>query len=138
MLNHPANSLKKTEILRGYGCFEKIIRNSLQIHTDIITAYIKVEKPILGYYNQNNKNYIKIGIIISKKLIKNSSKRNRIRRLIKEIYRNNKDKIPVPENFIMKILFRLKDSDEKVFSYNFLESQIFLLFNKMQGNIIQQ
>ena len=44
-------------------------------------------------YKRNNKNYPRLGLIISKKSCKLASKRNRLKRIIRESFRNNISKL---------------------------------------------
>ena len=48
----------------------------------------------------NNNSCNKIAIIISKKGVKHASRRNVIRRLVREAYRRNKDLFPSPYNIL--------------------------------------
>ncbi len=44
-------------------------------------------------YKENSKNYPRLGLIISKKSCKHASKRNRLKRIIRESFRNNISKL---------------------------------------------
>jgi ribonuclease P protein component len=76
------NSLKKNEILRGYKVFSRIITTGKSIRRGNLSFYY-----IVGGLESN---HIEMGFAISKK-VKNAVKRNRIKRLLKEYFRLNKD-----------------------------------------------
>ena len=44
-------------------------------------------------YKENSKNYLRLGLIISKKICRNPRKRNRLKRIIRESFRNNISKL---------------------------------------------
>jgi len=77
-------TLKKKEILRGYNSFSKIITTGKCIKSGNLSFYYVVE--------DLQSNFVEIGFAISKK-IKGSVKRNRIKRLLKEYYRLNKEQL---------------------------------------------
>ncbi len=73
----PVKTLKKQEIIRGVSAFDKIFRNGKKIKGRTVTLFIvSSEKP-------------KMGVAVSRKFRK-AVERNRIKRYIREIYRNNK------------------------------------------------
>ena len=78
------NTLKKEEILRGYEAFSKIITKGKNIKSGNLSFYYVTEAL--------QSNFIEIGFAISKK-IKGSVKRNRIKRLLREYYRLNKEQL---------------------------------------------
>jgi len=77
-------TLKKKEILRGYNVFSNIITTGKSIKSGNLSFYYIVETL--------QSNFVEIGFAISKK-IKGSVKRNRIKRLLKEYYRLNKEQL---------------------------------------------
>ena len=78
------NTLKKEEILRGYKVFSNIITTGKNIRSGSLSFYYVV-KPL-------ESSFVEIGFAVSKK-IKGSVKRNRIKRLLKEYYRLNKEQL---------------------------------------------
>lgn len=70
--------MRKTYTLKKNYEFKKVLDKGKYYGSNTIESFIK----------KNNKNYNRIGIAISSKLFK-ATKRNRIKRLIKENYRNN-------------------------------------------------
>lgn len=77
------NSLKKSEILRGYKVFSKIIRTGNVIKRGNLSFYYLV-------VNFDENLLLKIGFAVSKK-IKTAVNRNRIKRLLREYFRLNKE-----------------------------------------------
>lgn len=69
-------------------------------------------KLLVIYYLPNEKDYNNLGLSVSKK-VGNSVVRNRIRRLIKESYRLNEDKIKKGYNIIIIAKVRSNSADFK-------------------------
>jgi ribonuclease P protein component len=77
-------TLKKKEILRGYKVFSKVITTGKCIKSGSLSFYYIVENL--------QSDFLEIGFAVSKK-VKGSVKRNRIKRLLKEYYRLNKEQL---------------------------------------------
>jgi len=104
-------NLPKDEILRGRENFNQIFNKGKTvsgIHVSII------------YLNAESR---KIGFVVSKK-VKKAVNRNRYKRLLREIYRLNKDKFPEKGHII---LLAKGISDD----FWVLKSEIFELLNKI-------
>lgn len=71
--------------------FQKTLKKGKWYNSNLINMYIDV--------NGKDSNYI--GIAVGKKVSKSSVKRNRIRRLIREAYRLNENKIKKGLNIVM-------------------------------------
>ncbi|MFZ1320571.1 MAG: ribonuclease P protein component [Ignavibacteria bacterium] len=101
------NSLKRSNIIRGFNIFSDILSNSKIIQTGNIKAYVQTLKK-----EPLNKNLIsplvtdnvKVGFIIAKKYIRKSYFRNRLKRLLRESYRKNKI---ISEIFNINIIYSL-------------------------------
>lgn len=88
------NSLNKDEIVKGHNSYLIILQNSVVFSTDYLKLFvnkIKVSDPV--DFNQSPLLTIslKVGFIIAKKKIRKAVFRNRIRRVLKESYRLNKN-----------------------------------------------
>jgi len=81
--------ISKKEIVRGYKSFENILTHSKLFKTELLTGHLRTNK--LSLKNSPLKmNTVKVGFIISKKKIRKSNNRIKIKRLIKEAYRLNR------------------------------------------------
>jgi len=77
-------TLRKDEIIRGYESFKKIFIRSKVIETRYLKCYLQFNDKITS--PQSNK----VGFTVSKKKVKKAFIRNRVKRLMKEAYRNEK------------------------------------------------
>jgi len=111
----------KNTLKKNYE-FKYILKNGLFFNSNLLCIYII----------KNRKDINRLGIVVSKKVGK-AVKRNRIRRLIREAYRNNKiskkgfdilimwkTKIDINEAQYNKIFFEMKELFNKA---NILESK---------------
>jgi len=88
------NSLIKNEIVKGHNSYLKILQNSLVFSTDYLKVFVnKINVSDSVNFNQSPllKIPLKVGFIIAKKKIRKAVLRNRIRRILKESYRLNKN-----------------------------------------------
>ncbi|AEH22690.1 Ribonuclease P protein component [Thermodesulfobacterium geofontis OPF15] len=76
--------LSSKERLRKDEEFQAVFREGKKVWIDAILLII---------YKPNDFNYRRLGIIVSKK-IKKATQRNRVKRLIREFFRRNKDLFP--------------------------------------------
>lgn len=90
--------LKKTQILRGFDAYKKVLDNSRLYSTDLLLAYVNKEKQPGPSENNPGKVLspltpsglilkVKVGFIISKKKIRKAVNRNYGKRLLKEAFR---------------------------------------------------
>jgi len=77
-------TLRKNEIIRGYESFKRIFIKSKVIETRYLKCYLQFDDKISSPHS------IKVGFTVSKKKVKKAYIRNRIKRLMKETYRNSK------------------------------------------------
>jgi ribonuclease P protein component len=81
-------NLRKDEILRGFESYKKVFRNSRTAETRYLKLYYqKKELP------ESPQIKIRVGFTVSKKKLKKAVLRNRIKRLLKECYRLNKQSL---------------------------------------------
>jgi ribonuclease P protein component len=87
-------SLGKPEIIRGYNSFKNILVNSKIISNSFLKLYIQIKKSTAGEKETENfkdpLNKVKVGFVVSKRMVKKASARNRLKRLAREAYRMNK------------------------------------------------
>jgi len=81
--------MKITSPLRKNSDFQKVYNNGVYYAGRLIVLYIY----------ENKLGYIRLGIVVSKK-IGNSVKRNRVRRLIRESYRKYEDNIKTGFDYV--------------------------------------
>lgn len=102
--------LSKDEILRGYGLFQKVLRDSRSVSANFLRVHAVF--PGSGKESKNSSPplapRVRVGFLVAKKKIRKSFLRNRIRRLMKETYRKNKSTL-LFENRNMDLLFTLTD-----------------------------
>ncbi len=80
MILHLNYSFPKELKIRKSSQYEEIFRKSNRLrsrHFDIL-------------YVQNSLGYSRTGIVVSKKNVRSAVKRNRIKRVVREVFRNNK------------------------------------------------
>jgi ribonuclease P protein component len=84
----------------------------------------------------NDKSPVKIVISIPKRIIKKATKRNRIRRQLKEIYRLNKSSLIAdfeskPKGLAIFLIYTGKENE----AFEFLEAKLKLVLNELQRKI---
>ena len=111
--------LNKSEIVRGYNSFKDILVDSKIIYNNFLKLNIRFKKDnIVNKDFQNIKDplqSVKVGFVVSKRVVKKSSFRNKLKRLLRESYRLNKH---ILDNIVYKdvcILFGYNDSHKKDF-----------------------
>ncbi len=102
--------------------------NTIKKNSDFRKVYNKkksfANKQLVIYYDENNLEYSRLGISISKK-IGNAVTRNKIRRKLKEIYRLNENKIALSYDIILIVRVSAKEC-----KYDTLEKSFFHLLKK--------
>lgn len=100
--------LKKDEIIRGYNSFKKILTDSKILSNDFFRINIQVKERITE--NKEDPIYkdplanVKVGFIVSKRIVKKASLRNRLKRLARESYRQNKYLFVINNSFAVYVL----------------------------------
>lgn len=135
-------SLSKQEILRGHLVFSSILRNSVLIRTDFLKVFLDLSKKDSRQIHSSNfdnspllTNNVKVGFIIAKKKIRKAFLRNRIKRLMKESYRLNRNIFKLPVN--LNIIFSLNDKGYEIFKtdkkikFEFMQSEFKKLIEKI-------
>ncbi len=83
--------LSKLERLHFNKDFERVLKEGKKIWVD---------RYFLIVYKSNNLNYRRLGLIVSRKIGK-AVKRNRVKRLLREIFRKNKELFPEGSDIII-------------------------------------
>ena len=111
MVKKPTNfTLQKNEILRGRNSFSNVFKNG---------KLISGKYSSILYIKSDSK---KIGFVVSK-TIKKAVTRNRQKRLLREIYRLNKNRFP--DHYHIVLLAKGKTDD-----FSILIQDVFSLLNK--------
>lgn len=97
--------------------FQKTLKRGKWYNSNLVNIYI----------DENNKKDNYIGIAVGKKVSKSSVKRNRIRRIIKEAYRLNENKIKKGINIV--IVWKTSCSHELA-NFQVIEKDILFCFKK--------
>jgi ribonuclease P protein component len=123
-------TLPRAEIIRGYGTFEKIMNGPLVFSKGTVSFFLKHKSLV---YKDPPMNCYKVGFLVSRKKIKSSVKRNRIRRILRELFRLNKYNFPEkileycllisPTKRLYEIEMKTKEITYKFFEPDFLETQ---------------
>ena len=80
--NEIDRGLRKDELLRGYDSFKNIFLKSKVIDTGYLKCYLQFNNFSASPQSR------KVGFTVSKKKVRKAFARNRIKRLLKEAYRN--------------------------------------------------
>lgn len=132
-------SFRKNEILRGYNAYSKVLQESVLLSTDYLKAFVNSEnKDPVSIDITNSPHFtdnVKVGFIIAKKKIKKAVLRNRIKRLLKESYRLNKNLLN-PIHPVINIIFSLTDKGYKHF-LNEKDTKIFFVDAEMKNLLLK-
>jgi ribonuclease P protein component len=79
--------LSKDELLSGHDAYKQVFRLSSVIESDFLRFNY-----ILSNIEKSPQDCYKVGFSVSKRYVKKAVFRNRIKRMLKEIYRTNKNK----------------------------------------------
>jgi ribonuclease P protein component len=87
--------LRKSEIIRGYNSFKKVLVNSKVLTNRFLRLNIQYKKEITENKEiqilKDPLTNVKVGFVVSKRFVRKASMRNRLRRLAREAYRLNKN-----------------------------------------------
>ncbi len=80
--------LPEHERLRKKTDFNKVFKLKCSVSTPLLVAYIAIKK------ETNNNTLPRIGFVVGKKIHKKATKRNKVKRRLREAYRSLRDKKP--------------------------------------------
>lgn len=127
-------TLPRTEIIRGYGIFEKIMTGPLVFSKGTLSFFLKHKN--LVYKDPPTACY-KVGFLVSRKKIKSSVKRNRIRRILRELFRLNKYNFPeqIFEYCVLiaptKRFYEMNPGTKEI-TFSFFESDFFAVLKMLK------
>jgi ribonuclease P protein component len=87
-------SFRKYERLKHNNDFKRVYEQGKKIMSSSFVLYVD---------SDSKRQYRRLGIIASKKNIGNAVKRNRCKRLVRELFRRNKDKFPPGSDVIVVV-----------------------------------
>lgn len=116
-------TLGKDEIIRGYESFKRIFIKSKVIETRYLKCFLQFDDKILS------PQLFKVGFTVSKKKVKKAFVRNRIKRLLKEVYRQEKHLLNSVK-FEKKFSFIVTINDAQSKSIDLLYKNGFHLFTE--------
>ena len=134
-------ALKKKEILRGHGAFSEVFMHSVHFSENFINSFLNYtgSEPNLNEQSEKSPHYnIMAGFTVSKKKIRKANGRIRVKRLLREAYRKNKQSLSdnINRNSDIKLVFTLSrkgldifNSGEKLTSKDVERDMISLLIN---------
>ena len=105
----------KTSRLKLASDFRNLLRNSKSFR----------ENGLAIYFRKSNASESRLGIIVSKRVFKRAVDRNKIKRLVREFYRKERNKIVLPNDIAIRVL-----EDRKLFELNNLQKYLNHLFKK--------
>lgn len=133
-------SLRKDEIIRGHDSYFRILQDSKTVTSDFLKAFVNKQSTEIKNIDFTKSplftHNVKVGFIIAKKKIRKSYFRNRIRRLLKESYRLNRD-ISGIKDLNLNILFTLGEKGYEYFKdhpqtkLDFVENEMKILLKKI-------
>jgi len=117
-------SLSKSEIIRGHNSFNDIFKSASKISSGRIKLFFNQSKSKLN----SPHGILKVGFVISAKRISSSVQRNKIKRLLKEAYRNVKNNNTA--DIDAEVLIGLSD-----YGYEILQIDKKLELNELKNDI---
>ena len=115
--------LPKQERLKSSSEFSATYRLKKSVADSLLILYAGSEK-------KNPEDITKVGFVVSKKIHKRSTKRNRIKRLMRESYRQARKNGDIPENIKWQTLIYLARAESIDKEYKDIYKSVVNLFNK--------
>jgi len=81
------HTLRKSEILRGYSVFSEILKNGESIQSSALQCYFKKQK------KERNSLAVRVGFAVPRRNVALAVDRNRLKRLMREAFRMNKEEL---------------------------------------------
>ena len=118
------NTLRKSEILRGYSVFSDILKNGESVKASVLQCYFKRRQ------RKTNAPAVCAVFAVPRKNVARAVDRNKVKRLLREAFRKNKERFhtTITLNDVqlsVVIIFRNADrADVRRMSYSVIESAL--------------
>ena len=102
------NTLRKSEILRGYSVFSDILKNGKRIQGALLQCHFIVHR------ESRTTPSVQVGFAVPRKSIALSVDRNRLKRLMREAFRKNKARlyeVATKENLQLELIIMFRKLD---------------------------
>ncbi|MEE9225230.1 MAG: ribonuclease P protein component [Bacteroidota bacterium] len=129
-------TLKKHEILRGHRQFDRAITGGKSLFGELLRCFVSPS----GFGGDLGRDMVKIGFAVSRK-IRKSSVRNRLKRIMREVYRMHKERlhqlaIRNSQRLELVLVFRGNtDSDPKKVPYELIEKDFLRIVDRLERGL---
>ena len=113
MISRPSQGFSKRNKIHKTSDFQRIFANGNEIRLDYIN--------VLSF--ENSLNYPRLGMTITKKRLPRAVDRNKFKRIIREIFRKNKDRIDSKDILVVSRI----NSNNRIKNYKGQEFERYLL-----------
>lgn len=126
-------TLKKREILRGHAQFNRVMTSGRSLSGDLLRCFFSANEFRVG----GGSDAVRVGFTVGRK-IRKSAVRNRLKRLMREVYRVHKERlhqIAMQESisFDLVLVFRANaEAEPKKVSYELIEKDFLRIIDRVQ------
>ena len=110
------NSFPKTERLKRASQFRQILKNAHSVREEGVNLY---------FLGNSSADKSRLGIVVSRRVFKHASDRNRVKRAVREFFRLRKSKFRASFDFVVRVV-----DGSKLFENNRLQEILTHLFER--------